>query len=63
MRLTSLIPSQAMTHIHGSMAEHGVKIDLNNLKLEDVDTLIESLREMEVNVDASDGDRVRVFCE
>ena len=63
MRLTSLIPANAMDHIHGSMEAHGVKIDLNNLKQEDVETLIEGLRDMEVNVDAGSSDRVRVFCE
>jgi hypothetical protein len=62
MRLTSLIPPQAMNHINESMEEHGVSIDLNNLKKEDIETLIESLVEMEVNVDSKDGDKVRVYC-
>lgn len=62
MRLTSLIPPQAMSHINSSMAEHGVSIDLNNLKKEDIEVLIQSLVEMEINVDSKNGDKVRVFC-
>ena len=62
MRLTSLIPPQAMNHINDSMAEHGVSIDLNNLQKEDIEVLIESLVEMEVNVDSKNGDKVRVYC-
>lgn len=63
MKLTSLIPPQAMDKINSSMAEAGVKIDLNSVKPEDIEALIESLREMEVDVDAGNGDKVRVFCE
>jgi hypothetical protein len=63
LKLTSLIPPQAMDEINKSMAESGVSIDFNNLKPEDVEELIENLREMEITVDAADGNRVRVWCE
>lgn len=62
LKLTSLIPPQAMDQISESMGEHGMSIDFNNLKPEDIEDLIESLREMEVNVNSSEGDNVRVFC-
>jgi hypothetical protein len=62
LKLTSLIPQQAMDEINKSMAEHGMSIDLSNLKAEDIEELIESLREMEVNVDAKNGDNIRVYC-
>ena len=62
LKLTSLIPTQAMDQINASMGEHGMSIDLNNIKPEDVEELIESLREMEINVQAEDGEHVRVFC-
>jgi hypothetical protein len=61
LKLTSLIPPQAMDQINKSMAEHGMKMDVSNLKPEDLEELIESLREMEVNVDAANGDNVRVY--
>lgn len=62
LKLTSLIPDQAMDQINTSMAEHGMSVDLSNLKPEDIDELVESLREMEINVDGKNGDVVRVYC-
>ncbi len=61
LKLTSLIPPQAMEQIDKSMAEKGMSIDLKNLKPEDLEDLIESLREMEISVDAANGDNVRVY--
>jgi Asp-tRNA(Asn)/Glu-tRNA(Gln) amidotransferase B subunit len=63
LKLTSLIPPQAMDEINEQMAEKGMSIDFTNFKPEDIDELIEALREMEVNVDGKDGEKVRVYCE
>jgi hypothetical protein len=62
LKLTSLIPPQAMEQINTQMAASGMAIDFANLKQEDIEELIESLREMEVNVDSKNGDNVRVYC-
>ncbi len=62
LKLTSLIPPDAMDQINGSMSEHGMSVDFSNLKPEDIDEIVEALREMEVNVDAENGDKVRVYC-
>ena len=62
LKLTSLIPAQAMDQINKSLSEHGMSVDFTNLKPEDIDELIESLREMEINVDGKSGDVVRVYC-
>ena len=61
LKLTSLIPADAMGQINDSMSEHGVTVDFSNLKPEDIDDLVEALREMEINVDAENGDTVRVY--
>ena len=61
LKLTSLIPPDAMGQINDSMSEHGMSIDFSNLKPEDIDELVESLREMEISVDAENGDTVRVY--
>lgn len=63
LKLTSLIPSQAMDQIEEQMAEKGMSIDFSNFKPEDVDELIEALRQMVINVDGKDGEVVRVYCE
>jgi len=62
LKLTNLIPSQAMDQINKSMSEHGMSIDLANIKPEELEELIDSLREMEITVDANNGDNVRVYC-
>jgi SHOCT-like domain len=62
LKLTSLIPAQAMDQINKSMSEHGISVDFANLRPEDIDELIESLREMEITVDGENGDVVRVYC-
>jgi hypothetical protein len=62
LKLTSLIPPQAMEQINESMAASGMSIDFNNLKPNDIEEVIESLGEMEVNIVSANGDNVRVFC-
>jgi len=62
LKLTSLIPPQAMDQISDSMDAQGMSIDFNNLKPEDIEALIENLGEMEVNVVSGEGDHIRVFC-
>jgi hypothetical protein len=63
MKLTALIPPEAMKNLSSRMSESGVPFDLTAIKQDDIEALIESLREMEVSVDSSNGDQVRVYCE
>jgi hypothetical protein len=63
LKLTSLIPPQAMDQLNESMREHGMSIDFSNLKPEYVEELIEALREMEINIDGNAGEKVRVNAE
>lgn len=61
LKLTSLIPQQAQDQINRTMAEKGMEFDLSSFKPEDLENLIESLREMEIDVDGANGDKVRVY--
>ncbi len=63
LKLTSLIPPQAMDQINSEMAKSGMSIDFSNFKPEDIDELIAALREMVVNIDGDKGEHVRVYCE
>jgi hypothetical protein len=63
LKLTSLIPPQAMDQITDQLSDSGISIDFTNLKPEDIDDLIHALREMEINVDSKNGDKVRVYAE
>ena len=61
LKLTSLIPKQAADQINQTMAEKGMSFDLNNVKPEDLEELIEAIREMEIDIDAQSGDTIRVY--
>jgi hypothetical protein len=61
LKLTSLIPQPARDQVNKAMLDKGMSFDLNNFKAEDLDELIEALREMEIDVDSKDGDKVHVY--
>ncbi len=62
VRLTTLIPPQALTKVNAELTKSGVPIDLNELKPQHIEELIDQLDELTVDVDDPDG-KVQVFCE
>jgi hypothetical protein len=62
VRLTSLIPPQALTQVNTKLHESGIPIDLTQLKPQHIEDLIEQLDELTVDVDEP-GTKVQVFCE
>ena len=62
MRLTSLVPPSARDHLNAEMAKNGVHFDLNQLKPENLEALIEQLNELTVDVD-KEKTKVRIYCE
>jgi hypothetical protein len=62
VRLTSLIPPQALTKVNAELNKSGVPIDLTQLKPQQLEELIEQLDELTVDVDDPDA-KVQVFCE
>ena len=62
VRLTSLIPPQALTQVNAELTRSGVPIDLTQLKPQNIEEFIEQLDELTVDVDQPDT-RVQVFCE
>lgn len=62
VRLTSLIPPQALTQVNAELNKSGVPIDLTQLKPQHIEELIEHLDDLTVDVDQPDT-KVQVFCE
>ncbi|HEY9392162.1 MAG TPA: hypothetical protein VIR27_20615 [Mycobacteriales bacterium] len=62
VRLTSLIPPQALARVNTELNRSGVPIDLNEFRPQHLEELIEQLDDVTVDVDGPDG-KVRVFCE
>jgi len=62
VRLTSLIPPQALTRVNAELDKSGVPIDLTQLRPQDVEELIEQLDDLTVDIHDADA-KVQVFCE
>jgi hypothetical protein len=62
VRLTSFIPPSARERMNTAMREKGIDFDVNQLKPENLEDLIEQLGDLTVDVDHEDA-KVRVFCE
>lgn len=63
IQFASLIPESARGKVGMELKEKGLNFDLSNMKPEMVEEMISAMSELEVNVDESGGDRVRIFCE
>ena len=65
VRLASLIPQQAHEQLDEALSRHGVPLTLSQIKPENLEELIDHLKDLTVDVDASDEGttKVRVFCE
>lgn len=62
VRLSSLIPQPARDKANAALREQGVPFDLNQLKPENLEDLIDQLGELTVDVE-EENTKVRVFCE
>jgi hypothetical protein len=62
MRFTKLIPHDAAGHIEGALREKGIDFNIKNIKDEDIEELINALRELEVDIEGGEG-KVRVYAE
>jgi hypothetical protein len=62
VRLAGLIPIAAQGPINQAMREKGLLIDVAQIKPENLEELVDQLRDLTVEVDEKDV-KVRVFCE
>jgi hypothetical protein len=66
VKLAYLIPSAALQKANVAMREQGIPVDLTQIKPENIEELVEQLRDLSVDVDQKDSRnkvKVRVFCE
>jgi hypothetical protein len=63
MRLAALLPATAHEPINRALRENGVDVDISKIKPENLEDLVTHLRELAVDVDGANGEKVRVFCE
>ena len=63
VRLAALLPTVASDHINQALKDSGVDIDISKVKPENLEELVDHLRDLTVHVDGNKGEKVRVFCE
>ena len=64
VRLASLIPPRATQEIDTALAREGIAFNVAQLKPENLDELIDQLRDLTVDIDQQkDKLKVRIFCE
>jgi len=63
IKLTSLIPPEALDKANNALREKGINFDVRNIKSEDIEGLIEALGDMEIDVEGAKGEKVKVFVE
>lgn len=62
VRLTGVIPTKARDEVNNALRKEGIAFDINNVTPQNLEELIEQLRELTVDVD-NENTKVRVFCE
>ncbi len=62
VRLSSIIPPKARDEVNAAMQREGIPFDINQLKPENLEELVEHLSDLRVDVD-QEKTTVRIFCE
>ena len=64
VKLAGLIPQEARSHVNQALREQGMTFDINQLKPENLDELIDNLQDLSIDVDKKNRlVKVKVFCE
>lgn len=63
LKMTALIPPDALDKANAAMREKGINFDVRNIKPEDLEELIDALGDMTVDVESGHGEKVKVFVE
>lgn len=63
MKLSTIIPAKAKEKLSEELGKQGIPIDLENLTPKMMDDLIESLSDLDLNVDNGGENKVRIYCE
>jgi len=62
IKLGAVLPGGARDKVNEVLREKGISLDVNELKGDSIEGILESLEEMSIDVD-DDDEKVRIFCE
>jgi len=63
IKLTALIPPEALDKANSALKEKGINFDVRNIKPDDIEGIIEAMGDMQIDVEGSHGEKVKVFVE
>jgi hypothetical protein len=63
MKFTSLIPSHATDQINDNLKRHGVDLDIRDIKLKDIEQLVDAMKDFEIDVQGGQEGKVKVYLE
>ncbi len=63
IKLTSLIPPEAVDKTNQALHEKGINFDVRNIKPEDIESIIEALGDAEIDIEGAHGEKVKVYVE
>jgi len=64
VRLASLIPSSAQAEVNRALREQGINVDVSQIKPENINEIIDQLRDLTVDIDhKSDDVKIKIFAE
>jgi len=63
VKLTSLIPSTASSKINEELNKNGIDFDVNSIKVEDLERLVDAMKDLEIDVEGGQEGKVKVYFE
>jgi len=63
VKLTSLIPSVASSKINEELSKNGIDFDVNSIKAEDLEQLVDAMKDLEIDVEGGSEGKVKVYFE
>jgi hypothetical protein len=63
LKLTSLIPPDALDKANNALREKGINFDVRNIKPGDLEDLVAAIGDMEIDIEGGRGEKVKVFVE
>src|SRR4029077_17727103 len=64
VRLASLIPSSVQSEVNRALHEQGINLDVSQIKPENINEIIDQLRDLTVDIDQKSEDvKIRIFAE
>jgi hypothetical protein len=63
IKMKSLIPPEARDKIHDALHDKGIDFDMDSIKSEDIEELIESMGDMEIDIEGKHGEAIQIHVE